>query len=93
MDKQRSCANKCVFCFIDQLPKGMRPTLYFKDDDARMSFLLGNYISMTNLSEEDVERIIAMAGVAPQRIGAHHESRPPFPHAGQPGGAVRAWVT
>ena len=70
MDKQRSCANKCVFCFIDQLPKGMRPTLYFKDDDARMSFLLGNYISMTNLSEEDVERIIAMR-VSPLNVSVH----------------------
>ena len=51
MDKPRSCANNCVFCFIDQLPKGMRRTMYFKDDDARLSFLLGNYITMTNLSD------------------------------------------
>ena len=60
MDKMKRCSNKCVFCFIDQLPKGMRETLYVKDDDARMSFLLGNYISMTNLSEEDVQRILRM---------------------------------
>ena len=60
MDKPKHCANKCVFCFIDQLPKGMRDTLYFKDDDARLSFLLGNYISMTNLSDADVDRMIRM---------------------------------
>lgn len=70
MDKQKGCANKCVFCFIDQLPKGLRPSLYFKDDDARMSFLLGNYISMTNLSQEDVDRIIAMR-VSPLNISVH----------------------
>lgn len=58
MDRQRSCRNKCVFCFIDQLPKGLRPSLYFKDDDSRLSFLFGNYITLTNLSEHDVERII-----------------------------------
>ncbi len=60
MDGMKRCSNKCVFCFIDQLPKGMRDTLYVKDDDARMSFLMGNYISMTNLSEADVERILRM---------------------------------
>ncbi|MGN1030492.1 MAG: DUF512 domain-containing protein [Butyricicoccaceae bacterium] len=60
MDKPKHCANKCVFCFIDQLPKGMRDTLYFKDDDARLSFLMGNYISMTNLSDADVDRMIKM---------------------------------
>lgn len=70
MDAQRSCANKCIFCFIDQLPAGMRPTLYFKDDDARMSFLLGNYISMTNLSDQDVERMIAMR-VSPLNVSVH----------------------
>ncbi len=57
MDKARSCSNKCVFCFIDQLPSGMRKTLYFKDDDARLSFLQGNYISLTNLSPREIERI------------------------------------
>ena len=60
MDKQRSCRNQCVFCFIDQMPPGMRETLYFKDDDARMSFLYGNYITLTNLSEHDIERTIKM---------------------------------
>lgn len=60
MDQMKRCSNHCVFCFIDQLPKGMRRTLYVKDDDARMSFLLGNYISMTNLSEVDVNRILRM---------------------------------
>ncbi len=70
MDSQKGCANKCVFCFIDQLPKGLRPSLYFKDDDARMSFLLGNYISMTNLSQEDADRIVAMR-VSPLNISVH----------------------
>lgn len=58
MDSYRSCKNKCIFCFIDQMPEGMRETLYFKDDDARLSFLQGNYVTLTNMSEEDVERII-----------------------------------
>lgn len=58
MDEYRSCRNKCIFCFIDQLPKGMRDTLYFKDDDSRLSFLQGNYVTLTNMSDEDVERII-----------------------------------
>ena len=60
MDKAKRCSNHCVFCFIDQLPRGMRETLYFKDDDARMSFLMGNYISMTNMSDEDIDRMIRM---------------------------------
>ena len=58
MDEYRSCTNKCIFCFIDQLPKGMRETLYFKDDDARLSFLQGNYITLTNMKEKDLNRII-----------------------------------
>ena len=58
MDDYRSCRNKCMFCFIDQMPPGMRETLYFKDDDARLSFLQGNYITLTNMSEEDLNRII-----------------------------------
>ena len=58
MDNYRSCHNKCIFCFIDQMPKGMRETLYFKDDDSRLSFLQGNYVTLTNLSEEDMNRII-----------------------------------
>lgn len=60
MDKMKRCSNQCVFCFIDQMPKGMRETLYVKDDDARMSFLLGNYITLTNLSEDDVQRVLRM---------------------------------
>lgn len=58
MDEYRSCHNKCIFCFIDQMPKGMRDTLYFKDDDSRLSFLQGNYVTLTNMSKHDVERII-----------------------------------
>lgn len=58
MDDYRSCHNKCIFCFIDQMPKGMRDTLYFKDDDSRLSFLQGNYVTLTNMSEYDIERII-----------------------------------
>lgn len=58
MDEYRSCRNKCMFCFIDQMPPGMRETLYFKDDDARLSFLQGNYITLTNMSDEDLDRII-----------------------------------
>ena len=58
MDNYRSCQNKCIFCFIDQMPKGMRETLYFKDDDSRLSFLQGNYITLTNMSDRDIDRII-----------------------------------
>jgi putative radical SAM enzyme (TIGR03279 family) len=58
MDDYRSCHNKCIFCFIDQMPKGMRDTLYFKDDDSRLSFLQGNYVTLTNMSDEDIDRII-----------------------------------
>ncbi len=58
MDNYKSCTNKCIFCFIDQMPKGMRETLYFKDDDSRLSFLQGNYITLTNMSDKDIDRII-----------------------------------
>ena len=58
MDEYRRCSNKCIFCFIDQMPPGMRETLYFKDDDTRLSFLQGNYVTLTNLKEKDVEKII-----------------------------------
>ena len=58
MDDYRHCSNKCIFCFIDQMPPGMRETLYFKDDDARLSFLQGNYITLTNMSDHDIDRII-----------------------------------
>lgn len=57
MDEYRSCHNKCIFCFIDQMPPGMRDTLYFKDDDSRLSFLQGNYVTLTNMSEHDINRI------------------------------------
>lgn len=70
MDRPRACANRCVFCFIDQLPKGMRKTMYFKDDDTRLSFLLGNYITLTNLSEREVERIIALR-ISPVNVSVH----------------------
>ncbi len=60
MDDYRCCRNKCIFCFIDQLPKGMRSTLYFKDDDSRLSFLQGNYLTLTNMSEHDIDRIISV---------------------------------
>ncbi len=70
MDAQKGCANRCVFCFIDQLPKGMRRSLYFKDDDARLSFLLGNYITMTNLSDEDADRICRMH-ISPLNVSVH----------------------
>ncbi len=58
MDEYRSCHNKCIFCFIDQMPQGMRKTLYFKDDDSRLSFLQGNYVTLTNMSDHDIDRII-----------------------------------
>ena len=70
MDKKHSCENKCVFCFIDQLPKGMRSSLYFKDDDSRLSFLHGNYITLTNLKKEDVQRIIDMR-ISPVNVSVH----------------------
>lgn len=70
MDTYRSCKNKCVFCFIDQMPQGMRDTLYFKDDDARLSFLQGNYITLTNLSEKDMERILFYK-LSPMNISVH----------------------
>lgn len=70
MDKEQRCKNKCIFCFIDQLPDNMRKSLYFKDDDSRLSFLFGNYITLTNLSERDVERIIEMH-ISPVNISVH----------------------
>ena len=70
MDKKRCCANKCIFCFIDQLPKGLRPSLYFKDDDARLSFLHGNYITLTNLGDKDIDRIIKMH-ISPVNVSVH----------------------
>lgn len=70
MDEQRSCKNKCIFCFIDQMPPNMRQTLYFKDDDARLSFLFGNYITLTNINEEEIDRIIKMH-ITPVNISVH----------------------
>ena len=70
MDKQHSCKNKCIFCFIDQMPEGMRESLYFKDDDSRLSFLFGNYITLTNITEHEVERIIKMH-ISPVNISVH----------------------
>ena len=70
MDRARACSNRCVFCFVDQLPRGLRKTLYFKDDDARLSFLTGNYITMTNLSERELQRIIDLR-ISPINISVH----------------------
>lgn len=70
IDKQHSCRNQCVFCFIDQMPPGLRDTLYFKDDDERMSFLFGNYITLTNLTTEEVDRIIKLR-ISPVNVSVH----------------------
>ncbi len=70
MDRPRACSNRCVFCFVDQLPRGMRRTLYFKDDDARLSFLQGNYITLTNLSDHDIERMIKLR-ISPINVSVH----------------------
>lgn len=70
MDEQHSCRNKCIFCFIDQLPKGLRKSLYFKDDDSRLSFLFGNYITLTNITEHEIERIIKMH-ISPINVSVH----------------------
>lgn len=70
MDKKHTCKNKCIFCFVDQMPKGMRDTLYFKDDDSRLSFLHGNYITLTNMTDEDIDRIIKMR-ISPINVSVH----------------------
>jgi putative radical SAM enzyme (TIGR03279 family) len=70
IDKAKSCRNKCIFCFIDQLPKNMRETLYFKDDDSRLSFLQGNFITLTNMSDEEIDRIIAYR-ISPINVSVH----------------------
>lgn len=70
MDKAKSCSNKCIFCFIDQLPGGMRDTLYFKDDDSRLSFLQGNFVTLTNMKEEDIDRIISYR-ISPINVSVH----------------------
>lgn len=70
MDRQHSCRNKCIFCFIDQLPAGMRETLYFKDDDDRLSFLFGNYITLTNIDGKEIDRILQMR-ISPINVSVH----------------------
>ena len=70
MDEKKRCTNNCIFCFIDQNPKGMRETVYFKDDDERLSFLQGNYVTLTNMRESDVERIIRMH-ISPINVSVH----------------------
>jgi putative radical SAM enzyme (TIGR03279 family) len=70
MDQQHRCKNKCIFCFIDQMPPGLRDTLYFKDDDSRLSFLFGNYITLTNLTEHEISRIIKMH-ISPVNVSVH----------------------
>ncbi len=70
MDKQHSCRNRCIFCFIDQMPPGLRESLYFKDDDSRLSFLFGNYITLTNLTEHEIQRVIDMH-ISPIHISVH----------------------
>lgn len=70
MDKKHSCTNKCIFCFIDQNPEGLRESLYFKDDDSRLSFIHGNYVTLTNMTQEDVDRIIKMR-MSPINISVH----------------------
>ncbi len=70
MDKQQRCRNNCIFCFIDQNPEGMRKSIYFKDDDSRLSFLFGNYITLTNLTDEDIDRIIKMH-ISPVNVSVH----------------------
>lgn len=70
MDDAKSCTNNCIFCFIDQLPKGMRDTLYFKDDDTRLSFMMGNYVTLTNMKDSDIDRIIKYK-MSPINISVH----------------------
>ncbi len=70
MDQKHTCRNKCIFCFIDQMPKGYRDTLYFKDDDSRLSFLQGSYVTLTNMTDEDIDRIIKMR-LSPLHVSVH----------------------
>ncbi len=70
MDKKHTCANKCIFCFIDQMPKGYRETLYFKDDDSRLSFLHGSYVTLTNMTDKDIDRLIKMR-LSPINVSVH----------------------
>ena len=84
MDEYRSCRNKCMFCFIDQMPEGMRETLYFKDDDSRLSFLQGNYVTLTNMSDHDIERIIRYQSGTDQYFVSNDESATSLQDAAQP---------
>ena len=70
MDRQKVCCNKCIFCFVEQMPKGLRKSLYFKDDDVRLSFLFGNYVTLTNMKQADVDRIVHMH-ISPVNISVH----------------------
>ena len=70
MDNIKVCSNKCIFCFIDQMPKGMRKTLYLKDDDTRLSFLYGNFITLTNLTDDEIDRIIKYK-ISPIKVSVH----------------------
>ncbi len=74
MDNIKVCSNKCIFCFIDQLPRGMRKTLYLKDDDTRLSFLYGNFITLTNLSDDEIERIVKYK-ISPIKVSVHTTDR------------------
>ena len=76
MDEERSCSNHCLFCFVDQMPPNMRDTLYFKDDDARLSFLMGNYTTLTNLSEREAQRIIDLR-ISPINVSVQSCCRAP----------------
>jgi NifB/MoaA-like Fe-S oxidoreductase len=90
MDRPRACANKCVFCFVDQLPRGLRKTLYFKDDDVRLSFLCGNYVTLTNLSESEIHRIVALR-VSPLNISVHSTDPGCAGCCSAPAGATGPW--
>ena len=70
IDEPRSCRNKCIFCFIDQLPKGLRKPLYFKDDDTRLSFLTGNYVTLTNVKDEEIDKVIRLR-LSPINVSVH----------------------
>ena len=74
MDRKKACRNKCIFCFIDQNPPGMREGIYFKDDDERLSFLQGNYVTLTNMTDEDISRIIKMK-ISPINVSVHTMNR------------------
>jgi len=94
MDEKKRCTNNCIFCFIDQNPHGMRETIYFKDDDERLSFLQGNYVTLTNLRDKDIERIVRMH-ISRQRVGSYDESRSARQNDAQPfrGGKAQIFKT